>query len=124
MKNDKGISPTLLLLGIFLISASGLMLEVTLTRIFSATIWYHYAFVAISVALFGWGLGGFFLHILKENQVILERHKKPVAVMLNYEQFERFRAMLDFAEDYILGSIALERDHSAKKSDFIDLDRW
>ncbi|MER3447610.1 MAG: hypothetical protein C4291_12600 [Candidatus Dadabacteria bacterium] len=69
-KNGVGISTPLLLLGIFLISASGLMLEVTLTRIFSATIWYHYAFIAISVALFGWGLGGFSLHILKERNII------------------------------------------------------
>ncbi len=70
VENGRGISPILLLLGIFLISASGLMLEVTLTRIFSVTIWYHYAFVAISVALFGWGLGGFFLHILKEKKIL------------------------------------------------------
>jgi hypothetical protein len=54
-----------LYLGIFLVTLSGLMFEVGLTRIFSATIWYHYAFVAISVALLGWGLGGFALHLLQ-----------------------------------------------------------
>jgi hypothetical protein len=52
-----------LLLATGLLSASGLVFELTLTRIFSATIWYHYAFVAISVALFGWGLGGFLVYI-------------------------------------------------------------
>ena len=52
----------LLLLGIFLVSFSSLMLQVTITRIFSVTLWYHYAFVAVSVALLGWGLGGIFLH--------------------------------------------------------------
>jgi len=51
--------------GIFLVTLSGLMFEIGLTRIFSATIWYHYAFVAISVALLGWGLGGFLVHLLK-----------------------------------------------------------
>jgi predicted membrane-bound spermidine synthase len=51
--------------GIFLVTLSGLMFEIGLTRIFSATIWYHYAFVAISVALLGWGLGGFALHLLR-----------------------------------------------------------
>jgi hypothetical protein len=51
--------------GIFLVTLSGLMFEIALTRIFSATIWYHYAFVAISVALLGWGLGGFALHLLR-----------------------------------------------------------
>ena len=54
-----------LYLGIFLVTLSGLMFEIGLTRIFSATIWYHYAFVAISVALLGWGLGGFALHLLR-----------------------------------------------------------
>jgi predicted membrane-bound spermidine synthase len=52
-------------LGVFLIALSGLMFEIGLTRIFSATIWYHFAFVAISVALLGWGLGGFTVHVLK-----------------------------------------------------------
>jgi predicted membrane-bound spermidine synthase len=55
-----------LYLGIFLVTLSGLMFEVGLTRIFSATIWYHFAFVAISVALLGWGLGGFALHLVRE----------------------------------------------------------
>jgi predicted membrane-bound spermidine synthase len=54
-----------LALAVFLIALSGLMFEVALTRIFSATIWYHFAFVAISVALLGWGLGGFALHLLR-----------------------------------------------------------
>ena len=54
-----------LYLGIFLVTLSGLMFEIGLTRIFSATIWYHFAFVAVSVALLGWGLGGFALHLLK-----------------------------------------------------------
>lgn len=61
---------------------------------------------------------------LKENQVILERHKKPVAVMIDYERFEKLEALLDLAEDLVLGSIALERDRSSKAKDFIDLDKW
>src|SRR2546421_2179658 len=52
-------------IAVFLITLSGLILEVGLTRIYSASIWYHFAFVAISVALLGWGLGGFTVHLLK-----------------------------------------------------------
>src|SRR5580765_6029909 len=52
-------------IAVFLITLSGLVLEVGLTRIYSASIWYHFAFVAISVALLGWGLGGFTVHLLK-----------------------------------------------------------
>src|SRR2546421_4124814 len=53
-------------IAVFLITLSGLILEVGLTRIYSASIWYHFAFVAISVALLGWGLGGFSVHLLKQ----------------------------------------------------------
>src|SRR5438552_10155911 len=53
-------------ISVFLITLSGLILEVGLTRIYSASIWYHFAFVAISVALLGWGLGGFTVHLLKQ----------------------------------------------------------
>lgn len=53
-------------IAVFLITLSGLILEVGLTRIYSASIWYHFAFVAISVALLGWGLGGFTVHLWKQ----------------------------------------------------------
>lgn len=53
-------------LSVFLITLSGLVLEVGLTRIYSASVWYHFAFVAVSVALLGWGLGGFTVHLLKQ----------------------------------------------------------
>lgn len=57
----------LIRLSVFLITLSGLVLEVGLTRIYSASIWYHFTFVAISVALLGWGLGGFTVHLLKRS---------------------------------------------------------
>src|SRR5947207_1264146 len=52
-------------IAVFLITLSGLIFEIALTRIYSATIWYHYAFIAVSVALLGWGLGGVALHLLR-----------------------------------------------------------
>lgn len=52
-------------LSVFLITLSGIVFEVGLTRIYSASVWYHFAFVAVSVALLGWGLGGFTVHLLK-----------------------------------------------------------
>src|ERR1043165_8091022 len=55
-------------ISVFLITLSGLILEVGLTRIYSASIWYHFAFVAISVALLGWGLGGFTVHVWKTSR--------------------------------------------------------
>jgi len=70
-----------LYLGIFLVTLSGLMFEIGLTRIFSATIWYHFAFVAISVALLGWGLGGFALHLLRR-RVAFSRERAALFTFL------------------------------------------
>lgn len=57
--------------GIFLASLSGLILEIAITRIFSAAIWYHFAFVAVAVALVGLGSSGLLVHYrlkkIKEN---------------------------------------------------------
>ena len=47
-----------------LVTLSTLMLEIALTRIFSVTMWYHFAFVAISVALFGLTFGALIVHLL------------------------------------------------------------
>jgi len=59
---------------VFLITLSGLVFEIGLTRIYSATIWYHFAFVAISMALLGWGLGGLAIHLMKRTrQLSLEK---------------------------------------------------
>src|SRR3954464_12326474 len=56
-------------IAVFLITFSGLVFEIGLTRIYSATIWYHFAFIAVSVALLGWGLGGLALHVLRRHLV-------------------------------------------------------
>lgn len=37
--------------GVFIVTLASLMYEILLTRIFSVTTWYHFAFVAISIAL-------------------------------------------------------------------------
>ena len=50
-------------LGVALVSLATLVLELTLTRLFSATMFYHFAFLAISLALFGSGASGVFLYV-------------------------------------------------------------
>ncbi len=54
------------LLGIFLVSMSALMLEVVLTRVFSVTMWYHFAFLAISMALSGSAVAGVVLYFFPQ----------------------------------------------------------
>src|SRR5688572_18124021 len=51
--------------GIALITLSVLMLELSLTRLFSATMYYHFAFMAISLALFGSGASGVFIYLIQ-----------------------------------------------------------
>jgi MFS family permease len=50
-------------LGVFLVALATLMLEVLLTRIFSVTLWYHLAFVAVSIAMFGMTLGAVLVYL-------------------------------------------------------------
>jgi len=49
--------------GLFLISLAALMLEISLIRFFSIAQWYHFAFMIISIALFGIAASGTFLFI-------------------------------------------------------------
>jgi spermidine synthase len=50
--------------GVFLTSAATLLLQVTFTRVFSVSIWYHFAFLVVSVALFGFGVSGVALSLV------------------------------------------------------------
>src|SRR5688572_6228162 len=45
------------------VSLCVLMLQLTLTRLFSATMYYHFAFLAISLALFGSAASGVFVYL-------------------------------------------------------------
>ncbi|MCU1284237.1 MAG: hypothetical protein JWO13_587 [Acidobacteriales bacterium] len=57
---------TRIMLAIALVSFSSLLLELGLTRLFSVVLFYHFAFLAISVALLGLGAGGVFAHVKQQ----------------------------------------------------------
>jgi hypothetical protein len=59
------IPEPVLLAGLGLTSFAALLLELTLTRLFSVVLFYHFAFLAISIALLGLGAGGVFAHLWK-----------------------------------------------------------
>lgn len=50
-------------LGVFFTALATLLVELSLTRIFSVVFYYHFAFLAISIALFGLGAGGVFSYV-------------------------------------------------------------
>src|SRR5580698_2593036 len=54
-----------LLFGLGLTSFGALLLELALTRLFSVVLFYHFAFLAISIALLGLGAGGVFAYLSK-----------------------------------------------------------
>ncbi len=54
-----------LLVGLGLTSFGALLLELALTRLFSVVLFYHFAFLAISIALLGLGAGGVFAYLFR-----------------------------------------------------------
>lgn len=48
---------------VLVMSLSSLLLELSLTRLFSVILFYHFAFLAISIALLGLGAGGVFAYL-------------------------------------------------------------
>ena len=51
------------MIAVALMSFSALLLELGLTRLFSVVLFYHFAFLAISIALLGLGAGAVFAHL-------------------------------------------------------------
>src|ERR1700732_3321002 len=54
-----------MLFGMALCSFAALLLELALTRLFSVVLFYHFAFLAISIALLGLGAGGVFAYLFR-----------------------------------------------------------
>ena len=49
------------------VSFATLLLELALTRLFSVVLFYHFAFLAISIALLGLGAGGVLAYVRRES---------------------------------------------------------
>lgn len=53
--------------GLFVITLTTIMYEILLTRIFSVTMWYHFAFMAVSIALFGMTVGAIIVYLFPDH---------------------------------------------------------
>jgi spermidine synthase len=80
-------------------SLSVLLLELGLTRIFSIILWYDYAFMAISIAFFGLGIGSIIAHIIKTK---LRRENIPAFVLKSSLGFAIAVAMFLFITSYLI----------------------
>jgi hypothetical protein len=73
-----------LLASLFILSLSVLLFELTLTRMFSIILWYNYAFMAISVAFFGLGIGALLVHLVKNRMKREELPKKIIQSTIGF----------------------------------------
>lgn len=66
--------------GIAVSSFAALLLELALTRLFSVVLFYHFAFLAISIALLGLGSGGVFAYLGKKRLAKIETRQLLTAL--------------------------------------------
>lgn len=69
-------------LAIALVSAASLIFEVSLTRILSFTLWYHFAFLVVGVALLGSAAAGSWLASRRENAPVIEPQRWALILAL------------------------------------------
>lgn len=62
------------------------------------------------------------IEALKTSKVVLERRKRPFAVLVPIERFEKMEALLEIVEDRALGYIAQDREKKGKEKDYLSLD--
>lgn len=55
--------------------------------------------------------------------VIIEKRHKPQAVIMSSEEYEHMQAVIDVAEDLVLGAIARNRFESSNEKDYIDIEQ-
>src|ERR1700751_54074 len=72
-----------LLLGVALTSFSALLLELALTRLFSVVLFYHFAFLAISIALLGLAVGGVFAYLSQPFLAKFETRRLAAAICVS-----------------------------------------
>jgi hypothetical protein len=79
-------------IGIFFVALATLMYEILLTRIFSVTMFYHYAFVALSLAMFGMTVGALIVYLAPQffpadrlrQRLALAAVAFPIAMVLSF----------------------------------------
>src|SRR5947208_10755481 len=103
------------LLGVALVSATLLMTELALTRIFSVPMYYHFAFLAISIALFGLSASGVYVYVARRRLAprptasLLAIHALlfAVATVVSLAALVRIRVGLNYSHANLAKMIAI-----------------
>ena len=64
MRQLETTAPRSVYLGLAAVALATSMYEILLTRVFSVTMWYHFAFLAVSAAMFGMTVGAMLVYLL------------------------------------------------------------
>ena len=62
------------------------------------------------------------LKVAQQEPVIVEKHHKPMAVLIPITQYERTESILDTLEDTILGLLAKERERRTPRKAYLTLE--
>src|SRR3954466_7730010 len=103
------------IMSIALVSGTLLMIELALTRIFSVTMYYHFAFLAISIALFGLSASGVYIYLARKRldavstHALLAAHALLFAVVtvLSLAALVRIRVGLNYSHANLAKMIAI-----------------
>src|SRR5688572_20597686 len=103
------------LVGVGCIAGAILMVELALTRIFSVTMYYHFAFLAISIALFGLSASGVYVYVARNalnrrsTAAVLTTHSLvfAVATVLALAALVRIRVGLNYSHENLVKMIAI-----------------
>ena len=101
--------------GVGCIAGAILMVELALTRIFSVTMYYHFAFLAISIALFGLSASGVYVYVARR---ALGRHSTATVLTIHSLLFAaatvialaalvRIRVGLNYSPENLMKMIAI-----------------
>jgi len=58
----------------------------------------------------------------QNSTIVIEKHHKPLAVLISDKEYKRMQHLLDMAEDIVLGFLAEERFKKSKNRDFTDIE--
>lgn len=59
---------------------------------------------------------------MEKRPVVIERHRKPIAVLVPVKKFEEMEKLFDLVEDYVLGSLAKEREKKHKNPKWVSVE--
>jgi len=58
----------------------------------------------------------------QEGLVIIEKRRKPQAVLISNEEYEHIQEIMEMAEDFVLGYLAKERFENSNDGNYVNLE--